>query len=259
MLFSVKCYLTHRIKGKTKFYIHSPFIFSFINNVMHDKRRFYCFDDIKRLRVELLQNKMSLSIKDLGAGNKKKGASERKISSITKSASIPEKYGKLLSHIVDYFRCTSILELGTCLGLSAAYLAGANSKATVFTLEGATPLADIAHKNFDRVHFKNIEIIKGDFSETLPKVLNKINTIDLAFIDGNHSYEPTINYFHQILAHITNDSILIFDDIHWSPQMHRAWKEICKHPKVTVTIDLFRFGIVFFRKEQAKENFILYF
>ncbi len=247
------------LKGRTKFYIHSPFVFSFINEVLHDKRQFYFFDDIKKACHELLQNSSVITIEDFGAGSKIISTNTRKISSIAKTSSIPEKYGQLLSHIVDHFQSASILELGACLGLGTAYLAAANSKATVITLEGAEQLVRLAEKTFEHLHLKNTALITGNFSKTLPMALNKLNTIDLAFIDGNHNYEPTMDYFHQILAHVNNNSILIFDDIHWSAEMQRAWRDICNHPNVTVTIDLYRLGIVFFRKEQAKENFMLYF
>ena len=39
--------------------------------------------------------------------------------------------------------------------------------------------------------------------------------------------------------------------------MEEAWEIIKKHPKVTVTIDTFQWGIVFFRSEQVKEDFIV--
>jgi predicted O-methyltransferase YrrM len=227
--------------------------------VLHDNRQFYFFDDIKKIRLNLLQNNSTITVEDFGAGSKKAMVPVRKISSIAKTASIPEKYGQLFSRIVDHFQCTSTIELGTCLGLSTSYLAAANSKAKVVTLEGDKQLVQLAEKNLEQLHLENVEIITGDFSETLPIALNKLTTIDLAFIDGNHSYKSTMDYFYQMVSHVTNNSILIFDDIHWSPGMQQAWKEICNHPKITVTIDLYRLGIVFFRKEQAKENFILYF
>ena len=259
MLSKVKSLITHLIKGRTKYYIHSPFVFSFINEVLHDKREFYFFEDIQKVRLELLKNTSIIDVEDFGAGTKTVPATARKISSIAKTACITKKYGQLLTHIVDHFQNTSILEMGTCLGLGTSYLAMPNSKARVITLEGDKQLTLFADKTLKQLHIKNTEVIMGNFSVTLPIALEKLKTIDLAFIDGNHSYGPTIDYFHQILSHVTNDSILIFDDIHWSEDMEKAWRAICSHPKVTVTIDLYRMGIVFFRQEQAKENFILYF
>jgi predicted O-methyltransferase YrrM len=259
MLFIAKTYINYLLHGKTKYYIHSPFIFSFINDVLHDKRTFYFFDEIKKLKVGLEHNDALIDVNDFGAGSKTIAAGKRKVSVIAKKSSISIKYGQLLSHIVNHFQCNTILELGTSLGIGTAYLAAANSKAKIITFEGATALAALAQQNWAQLKLSNIKVVTGNFDAVLPTALSKLNTVNLAFIDGNHSYEPTINYFNQLLKYTTSDSILIFDDIHWSAEMQKAWKEICSHPAVTVTIDLYRLGIVFFRKEQAKENFILYF
>ena len=54
------------------------------------------------------------------------------------------------------------------------------------------------------------------------------------------------------------ETILIFDDIHWSAEMEKAWAEIKANPSVTLTIDLFFIGLVFVRKAQKeKEHFII--
>jgi len=259
MFFTFRSYAHYLIKGKTKYYIHSPFVFSFINKVLHDRREFYSFNTIEKLRQRLLQDNSVISYEDMGAGPKTSSLSGRKINAIATSSSIPRKYGQLLSHIVDHFQSTKIIELGTCLGIGTAYLASPNLKATVFTLEGSEPLAQLATKNFNGLDLNNVKLIKGDFLETLPLALSELNNVDLAFIDGNHRYEPTMSYFNQILTKTHTNSIIILDDIHWSAEMEQAWTEICNHPRVTVTIDLFRLGIVFFRTEQAKENFVLYF
>jgi predicted O-methyltransferase YrrM len=88
-------------------------------------------------------------------------------------------------------------------------------------------------------------------------VLEKIKTLDMLFIDGNHSYDATMRYFEMCKPYLHNQSLIVFDDIYWSKGMTQAWKEIKADPIVTVSIDLFFIGLVFFRKEQVKENFKL--
>ena len=85
----------------------------------------------------------------------------------------------------------------------------------------------------------------------------KPQIFDLVYFDGNHSKKATLDYFEALLPTISNDSVWIFDDIHWSADMEEAWEIIKKHPKVSVTIDTFQWGIVFFRAEQEKEHFII--
>ena len=106
---------------------------------------------------------------------------------------------------------------------------------------------------------KNINITLGDFQTTLQEKLKEINTINLAFIDGNHQKEPTITYFKECLKYSNNNTIFIFDDIHWSKGMENAWGYIKSHQKTTLTIDLFYIGIVFIKSELSKENYTIRF
>ncbi len=143
-----------------------------------------------------------------------------------------------------------MVELGTSLGITTCYLASGNKDALVYTFEGAPQIAAVANKNFQHLNFKNILLVQGNFDDTLSAQLTKIPSVNFAFVDGNHRKQPTINYFYQLLEKANENSIFIFDDIHWSNEMEEAWKEIQNHTSVTLTIDLFFIGIVFFRKEQ---------
>ena len=106
---------------------------------------------------------------------------------------------------------------------------------------------------------KNTSIILGDFNLTLANKLKEILTIDLDFIDGNHQEDPTIDYFKECLKYANNNTIFIFDDIHWSKGMENAWDYIKSHQKTTLTIDLFFVGVVFIKSELSKENFTIRF
>ena len=149
------------------------------------------------------------------------------------------------------------MELGTSLGISSAYLAAANSGSKLITIEGCKEIADVAAQNFTKLELKNIEQVVGNFDKVLPEVLKKTDQLDLVFFDGNHQKEPTPNYFKQCLEKANEKSVFIFDDIYWSREMKEAWEEIKNNKKVTVSIDLFYMGIIFFRKEQVKEHFMI--
>jgi predicted O-methyltransferase YrrM len=125
-------------------------------------------------------------------------------------------------------------------------------------MEGTSSVAAIAKAAFLKQGYSNIELIEGNFDETLSQVISMMPVIDLAFIDGNHQLEPTVRYFRQLLPQLNEYSILIFDDIHWSKEMEQAWETIKNDPSVTLTIDLFFIGLVFFRKEQkVKQHFTI--
>jgi predicted O-methyltransferase YrrM len=185
---------------------------------------------------------------------------KRKISAIAKSSLKPKKYSQLIFRIVHYYKPNTILELGTSLGITTSYLAFANPAAKIITMEGAPEVASTAKKNFKQLLLYNINIVEGNFDDTLPSVTGQLSSVDFAFIDGNHRKEPTLKYFNQLIKLSTSTTILIFDDIHWSIEMEEAWDEIKLHPLVTLTIDLFFIGIVFFRKEQkTNEHFTIRF
>ncbi len=261
-------YIRYQFSAKTAHGIHSPFVFQLYNEVINHKANYYAFDRIELLRNKLLQSNDEIEVKDLGTGT----SGKRKISLIAERAAKNKKYGELLYRLVNRFKPEIILELGTSLGISTAYLASANPNSKVITIEGCPSTAGAAKKCFEALGLKNIESVIGNFDFELKNVLesgilasaspssggrNQESRIDFVFFDGNHKKEPTLNYFTQCLEYAHNDSVFVFDDIHWSDEMEEAWEEIKKHPKVTVTIDLFFLGIVFFRKEQVKENFIL--
>lgn len=240
--------------------VHSPFVFDFITHVLNDKKNYESYDKIEKLRKQLQQDETVLTIEDFGAGSRVDSHKKRKVSAIANTALKPKKFGQLLFRVVKYYQPKQILELGTSLGVTTSYLAAASENAQVITMEGASEVATVAKRNFDTLSLKNIHVIQGNFDNILPSVIKETDTIDLAFIDGNHRKEPTLQYFHQLLQVVNEHSILIFDDIHWSAEMEEAWEAIKKGSSVTLTIDLFFIGLVFFRKgNKVKQNFSIRF
>lgn len=224
--------------------VHSPFVFGFIRDVLNDKKNYSCYASVEQKRKELLSNETIIEVEDFGAGSSVIKTNKRVIKDIASSSLKPKKYAQILFRIAQYYKPKTILELGTSFGISTAYLAFADHIPDVYTCEGASSIAAIAKQNFEKLGLKNIHLTEGDFANTLSPLLAKLNKIDLAFIDGNHRKEPTLNYFQQLLNHSTGSAILIFDDIHWSAGMEAAWELIKQHPAVNLTIDLFFIGIV---------------
>ena len=255
-------YLHYRIKASNGkgHGIHSPFVFDFIKNVLNDNKPYAAYAKVEKFRTSLLKNQQKLQVEDLGAGSQISNSFQRTVSSIARKAAKPPKYGQLLFRLARYYHTKNIIEAGTSLGITTSYLALANPAVCIVTLEGASEVADQALKNFKDLQLNNIKLLKGNFDDTLSQALKEWPSFDLVFIDGNHRKDPTINYFNQVLDHVHNDSILIFDDIHWSNGMEEAWDIICANENVTLTIDLFFIGIVFFRKEiKIKQHFMIRF
>ena len=252
-------YITYFVTAKGKHAAQAPFLYEFITQVINESTDDENCNSIEALRKELCQSKKEIQITDFGAGSTINNSKTRKIKDIAKNSAKNAKFGKLLYRIIQFYKPKNILELGTSLGISTSYLAKADTNANVFTFEGCPATATIAQENFNKQTIKNISITLGDFNLTLANKLKEILTIDLAFIDGNHQKKPTIDYFKQCLKYANNNTIFIFDDIHWSQGMENAWNYIKEHEKTTLTIDLFFIGIVFIKSELSKENFTIRF
>lgn len=258
-------YLNFLWKSKNEHGVHSPFVFDLVTKCFYDKTNYLEYSILKAYRKSLLANENYVEVTDFGAGSRVFKSNKRQISKIAKTAGISSKRAELLFRLVKYFQPNSILEIGTSLGLATSAMASGNKNAKIISLEGCKETLNQCQVQFQllltraqsRDNINNVDFINTEFSNYL-KIYNlQPTTHNLIYFDGNHSQTATLEYFELLLPTITNDSIWIFDDIHWSEEMDNAWKIIKNHPKVTVTIDTFQWGIVFFRVEQEKEHFVI--
>ena len=255
----IKYYFQFLFASKNEHSLHSPFVFELYTKIIQAKNQFPSFLAIENLRKKLLKNRSIIEITDFGAGSRIYKTNQREIRQIAKSAEKNPKFGKLLFRLIQHFKPSTIFDLGTSLGITTIYESKAYESSKIFTFEGCPATAKIARDNFEEIDCKNIEIIVGNIDETLAQKLAQIKQLDFAFFDANHRFEPTIKYFEMCLKKTNDESVFVFDDIHWSTEMHEAWQVIKNHPEVTISIDLFYVGLVFFRKNQPKQDFILRF
>lgn len=236
--------------------IHSPFVFKLVSDIFWNKRTPDVVFRIEQIRRKNLSDKRTISVKDLGAGSSRKNMNRRKVSDIARFSSVPRKYGILLASMAEEFGMPAIIEFGTSLGISAIYLASGCPSSIVYTMEGCPETSAIAMENFSLSGFDNIRLLKGSFDELLPDVTDSIAP-GLVFIDGNHRKEPLLKYFRAVADISGPDTVIIIDDIHNSPEMEISWKEIKKHEKISITVDIFRMGIVFFREGMNHADYII--
>ncbi len=239
--------------------VHSPYIFDLITEVFYKKKKNQKFKAIETIRKTLKKSIERIEINDLGRGSRKATSIDRNVAHIAKNSLKPKKQAQLLYRLLAYKEASKIIELGTSLGITTAYLAQSNLKAHVFTLEGCTNTLNIAKTNHAKLNLQNISYVQGNFNNTLSAVLKNEPFWDVIFFDGNHTKDATINYFLECLPYTNNESIFIFDDIYLSEEMHDAWQTIINNEQVKASIDIFHMGFVFFRKEMTKEHFKLRF
>jgi len=253
--YQIQSYFNFLKRSTNQHGVHSPFVYDLVTKCFYDKKKYPAYQDIKAYRQQLLSNTASLKVTDLGTGSQVFKTNKRSISKMAAVAGSSYKDAKLLYRLTQYLQCDSILELGTSLGIATQALALGHPKATLITIEGCPNISAAAKNTFKTFDLNHIDVVTNAFRDAINRL--QTNTYDLVYFDGNHQKDPTLQYFEALLPTITNDSLFIFDDIYWSKDMTDAWNMIKQHPKVTVTIDTYNFGFVFFRQEQAKEHFTI--
>lgn len=252
-------YLLYRLRAFKLHGVHSPFIFNLYHQVILHTGTFYAYPRVEQLRNKLLQDTRALQVSDLGAGSKTVNYRQRPVKDIARTSAKPARYGKLLFRLVNHFQPKVIFDLGTSLGITTSYMAEAARKSKFYTFEGCPNVARMAREHFCTLGLKHVHLVEGNLNDTLEHQLQQVEQLDFAFFDGNHRYEPTMRYFKACLAKSHEQSVFVIDDLYWSAEMRRAWKDIKSHPQVLQTVDLYFVGLVFFRKTQPKEHFTLTF
>lgn len=249
-------YLIHQFTAKNEHGIHSPFLFNLYTQVLSVSKRYYAFDDIDSLRERLTSDSSVIEVNDFGAGSYKMPSSVRKISRIAQYTTIAKAQGELLFRLINYSKPQVVVELGTSLGLGTLYIQLANKDSKVITFEGCNNTLAIAQKHFESFSIAP-ELVLGNIDFTLEKHLTTYSKIDFVYMDANHSYKATLNYFNILLPKLHEESIIMVDDIRWSDEMLDAWKEMINFKEVTLSLDFFSFGILFFRQKHPQQHFKL--
>ncbi|MBO0933708.1 O-methyltransferase [Fibrella aquatilis] len=257
----IAAYLRHCWQAGNAHGLHSPFVYSLYTTVIRNRAKPPNWAAIEALRKTLLRSTETIQVTDYGAGSRRHNGNLRSVDSLARSAQKPPRYAQLLYRLVKHTNAQTVLELGTSLGLTTAYLAEAVAETggELISFEGCPNIASLARHHLAQLDTQPVDIVVGNLDETLAHRLLDIPRLDLVFFDANHRYEPTLAYFETCLPKAHNDSLFIFDDIHWSNDMERAWAAIKAHPATRVTVDLFGVGLVFFRHEQPKQHFTLRF
>ena len=268
--------------------IHSPYLFRLVRFVLRDENAYYCFRDIERRRELLLACEDSLDVVDYGSAGSPEGLHvQRCVCDIAKNHLESARVGQVLFRIVNFLheeekRPLQILELGTSLGITTAYLASVDSRNKVVTMEGSEAVLRVAQGVWKMLKLENIEWIQGNIDDTLYNIYSvqksefrsqssefrvqnsefrcqssevKGERIDLAFVDANHTYEATMRYADFLLNRLTEKGILVLDDIHYSEQMERAWRELKADPRVTTSMDLYHVGLLFVDTHYLKRHY----
>ena len=256
-LYQVIQYFEYYLKKEDRHSLQSPFSYQLYQGLRdyrsEKKNQFFCLEQKRKI---LLEDESKIRVKDFGAGSYRFSSEERKIKDIMNISCSSQKYSLLYQYFCSLTPAKTVIELGTCLGLNTCYLAEV-CKGTIYSFEGAEELVHLVKKNVES--YKNIQLIVGDISETLPNFLNHNPKVDFAFIDANHTYKHTIKYFERIMAGVHQDSVIVIGDIHWSRGMNQAWKEIIGSEQVRLSLDFYECGVIFFKEGLEKNHHVLHY
>ena len=261
-LFRVGAWVRFYLRAVTKYQVHSPFVFQWITDVLEDDRNYYVFGAISALRNRILMQHAPLRVTDFGAGPSGSLAGNTgpvfrttTPAEIGKHATSDPRQGQMLFKMALLHQPKYVLELGTSLGLGTLYMAhGAPSSAQMITLEGCPNVAQLARLHLETLDKKRVQVIAGPFEQTLEPALANFPQLDFVYFDGNHQEAPTLRYFEQCLPKAHANTVFIFDDVHWSAGMEKAWAAIQQHPKVTLTIDCGYFACAYFNPEFVEKQ-----
>jgi len=252
-MYQILAYIKFLFSSTNQHGVHSPFIYNFVTKCLYDNVKYTAYSKLNNYRNHLKNSNTVLEITDLGEGSKTLNSKKRSVRKMINASSSTEKETKLLFRMTQYFNFKSVLELGTSLGMGTYAIALGNETSNISTIEGCQNTSDFAKSKFQELNIENTSFIKGDFTSIIPTLEDQ--KFDFIFFDGHHNKAATIQYFNTLLSKVHNETVFVFDDIYWSKGMTEAWQYIKSHESVTVTVDCFHLGFVFFRKEQVKEHF----
>ena len=285
-LYRVSSWLKHQLTARNTggHGVHSPYLFEWVRMVMSDKNTYYVWDEIEEIRQEMLKDTRELEFVDYGSGgplptspSKGRSAHMRRVCDIAKGSLARRKEAQLLARLVGWLgrplltsplrggigdeasedrKGLTIVELGTSLGVTTAYLAAMDSRNKVVTYEGCPAVAEVARANWEKLGLSNIACVVGEITvDSLQLTVDRLSGIDVAFIDANHTCEATLTYFNALASRVYEKSVVVVDDIHYNEDMEKAWKAICADERVTTTMDLYRMGLVFFDKHYWRKHY----
>ncbi|MFK7831993.1 MAG: O-methyltransferase [Winogradskyella sp.] len=252
-MYQIIAYLKFLFTSTNQHGVHSPFVYNFVTRCLYDKTKYEAYTTLGNYRNILQKSDVVLKIQDLGEGSRVLDADTRKVNQMVKTSSSSKKDTELLYRVSKYFKFKNTLELGTSLGMGTLAFALANPNSEIITVEGCPNTSKFSKSKLKNIEVNNVQFTIDNFTDAISN-LNE-NQFDVVFFDGHHNKTATIQYFESLLSKAHNDTVFVFDDIYWSKGMTEAWEYIKNHKSISVTVDCFHLGFVFFRKEQRKEHF----
>ena len=248
--YQLKSYVNFIFSATNQHGVHSPFVYQLVTKCFYNRKNRPEYRKIGEYRKDVFQEKQQLHIQPNCSTFFK--ANTYKISKLAKIYAPSWKRSKFLTRLTNYLNCKSVLEIGTQMGIRTSCFAS-HKNCDVITIDNCEETQKIAREKLKKHHFSTIKFCLQEFTQQ--EILVDQKKIDCIYIGNTRKKQSTLHLFEEALKKVHNDSVILIEGLHWSKDMNQAWKEIKENKQVSVTIDTFYLGLVFFRKEQAKEHF----
>ncbi|MBK7912129.1 MAG: class I SAM-dependent methyltransferase [Saprospiraceae bacterium] len=244
-------YSRYYLSAKSIYQMHAPYLFELLQFVYDPDRNYYDFIKIHEASKSLESNYNLIAENDFSKTHQQAGLS---IGAMYKKSGHTLTAYECLYRLVTFIKPKNSLELGASVGMSGLSMALANKYGIHTSVEGNSSLAESTNRLFQNYELNSARCLHSRFDEFLSNN-PRSNLFDFVFIDGDHRYQATLDNFNKLLDMLTEDAVLLIDDIHWSAEMHKAWIELSRHPSIHCSLEMMRWGLLFKSKKLTKGCF----
>lgn len=248
-------YLTHRLVAKTRHGTHSPFVYKLTDEVIYDFSAKKIDDSVEQQRKKLFDDDSSLILTENNECLGQLKLQQTTVKRLAKKLTNKKEVDRLIYRLVANRQPAVSLQIGTGLGVSAAYFSMANSRNPVKIIECEPEFSTVAQRIFSNLGIDNVELRTGNLQQLLHHTLLNSTKLDIVYFNKFKDGETLFNLFGLCLAKADENSMFIIKGIYSDPSTKTMWAKIKELPEVTVTVDLFWIGLVYFKKDQAEEHF----
>lgn len=246
-----------KIRYRNGFGVHSPFVFGLITKVIEERNPYYCFAAIEGVRRWMLSDRGPAAETARSVSSHRQAVSW---SGVVRREAVTSRQGQLLFRLVRYLKSRYILQIGSGGAVSTLYLVAGSSGIRATVVESDPVRAASAASWVEKCAAQPVKFLTGPYETVLPEAFRSLPRVDCVFFhipqEGGNIHRAL---FREAVGQVHDETFFIIEGIRSDAGMKSFWKDACAHPAVSVTIDLYSFGLIFFNPKLHKRNYIVYF
>jgi predicted O-methyltransferase YrrM len=225
--------LYRKLRYRKGYGVHSPFVYDLITKVIEEKMPYYAFEKI-RAGVQNFEPKPP------------------------KERICFHKYGALLFRLVNFFKCEFVLQVGSPEGIISLYPASAHSGCECLVLENDQTSFRKTKVLAEKAGLSNLQVECTDYLKRIEDLFRQNKRFDLIFINIP-GYDNCPDILNLCISESKKECIFVVSGIRDNSKMKKLWKNIIQNHQVSVSIDLYSWGIFFLKNNIYKQHYKVYF